>query len=157
MIQQNILKYTVLFLIGIVPFFFSCETVTTVTEDPVVAVAVEAPPISIEVVTIYFDANSPVISADAEQQLDALDALLKQNIASINTITITGHAAFAGTEQWRKLLSEQRGENIANYIMNKGIDSTLIAIIAKSANEPVTSNDTRDGRALNRRVTIVVE
>ena len=54
-------------------------------------------------------------------------------------------------------LSGARASAVARYLMTRDIAERRLTVVAHAANKPVATNDTPQGRALNRRVVIVVE
>jgi len=66
--------------------------------------------------------------------------------------TLSGHADSTGDASYNMGLSKRRAESVKKYLVGKGIAAERIATQAFGENNPVASNNTRDGRALNRRV-----
>jgi len=54
-------------------------------------------------------------------------------------------------------LSSARASAVARYLMTRDVAERRITVVAHAANKPIATNDTPQGRALNRRVVIVVE
>ncbi len=72
------------------------------------------------------------------------------------TITITGHTDAEGAKNYNQKLSERRAESVATEIkplLPKGVD---VATEGKGETEPIASNDSDEGKAKNRRVTITI-
>ena len=56
------------------------------------------------------------------------------------------------------MLSERRAQAIADYLQSQNkVSDTEIEVVGMGESNPVASNDTREGRALNRRVDILFE
>jgi len=55
-----------------------------------------------------------------------------------------------------QVLSEKRAQSVAQVLMAKGVDSTRLQVAGMGDKQPVASNDSPQGRALNRRVEIEV-
>jgi len=53
-------------------------------------------------------------------------------------------------------LSEQRADTVRNYLVDQGVTGTRIASIGYGETRPKATNDTPEGRQLNRRVEIHV-
>jgi flagellar motor protein MotB len=53
-------------------------------------------------------------------------------------------------------LSEKRAQTVAQYMISQGVKPNLIAYQGKGDQDPVATNDTREGRAANRRVEITL-
>ena len=62
------------------------------------------------------------------------------------------HTDSRGSDQYNFRLSDDRARSCMNYILSKGIDSTRISSKGYGETVPVATNDTDEGRQLNRRV-----
>lgn len=71
-------------------------------------------------------------------------------------IEVSGHTDNVGTEASNQLLSQNRAKAVADYLIQKGIASTRISYKGYGSTKPITTNDTEDGRAKNRRVELKV-
>jgi OOP family OmpA-OmpF porin len=68
-------------------------------------------------------------------------------------VTIAGYTDSIGTEQYNQGLSERRAQIVYDYLTSHGIsEDQLEGPVGHGENDPVASNDTKDGRARNRRV-----
>ena len=67
-------------------------------------------------------------------------------------INILGHADALGSDTYNLKLSLDRAQSVKNYLVVNGIDENLIFVTALGESSPIANNDTREGRALNRRV-----
>ena len=70
---------------------------------------------------------------------------------------LTGHRIrerdFSGRNQ---TLSEKRAKSVYDYLMMQGVSTDRMVYEGKGIHDPVASNDTPEGRSLNRRVEIVI-
>lgn len=71
-------------------------------------------------------------------------------------ISIEGFTDSRGSEEGNQLLSEKRADAVRKYLVEKGIDEALLSATGKGASNPIGDNDTAEGRAMNRRVEIVI-
>ena len=62
-----------------------------------------------------------------------------------------------GTQAYNLGLSESRARSVADTLEREGIEASRIATIGYGKENPITSNDTEEGRAQNRRVEIIEE
>ncbi len=69
-------------------------------------------------------------------------------------LQIIGHTDISGHPTYNLLLSENRAKSIQRYFLRKGISNVGFMIQGVGSDKPITSNDTREGRKLNRRVEI---
>lgn len=71
-------------------------------------------------------------------------------------IRLEGHTDNVGSEDKNQLLSEQRAQAVRNYLLSKGIQSDRIVVIGLGQKQPIESNATPEGRAMNRRTEVHV-
>jgi outer membrane protein OmpA-like peptidoglycan-associated protein len=105
---------------------------------------------------VLFDFNKADLKADA---MKMLETFFKNNEdkRTIDSIYIEGHTDSVGSDTRNILLSQQRSESVKNWLMNNNITAhDKIAVHAFGRTRPITSNKTPAGRALNRRVEIIV-
>jgi OmpA-OmpF porin, OOP family len=72
-------------------------------------------------------------------------------------ITIEGHTDAVGKPAKNKELSESRAEAVANYLSANGIEKQKITTVGYGFEKPIASNKTKEGRAQNRRVDVILE
>lgn len=71
-------------------------------------------------------------------------------------IEVEGHTDNVGSDTYNLALSQERADAVATYILQKGIAADRLTTTGYGAAEPIASNDTEEGRALNRRTAITV-
>ena len=98
--------------------------------------------------TVDFDKSK--ISEDAISILNVFIEELRGK--TYKMINILGHADALGSDTYNLKLSLDRAQSVKNYLVVNGIDENLIFITALGESSPIANNDTREGRALNRRV-----
>ena len=103
---------------------------------------------------IFFETGKAELKPESNFELEKLTAFLLDN-SNIN-IEISGHTDNVGGEQTNLKLSEDRANAVVNYLIKKAIPSNRL--IAKGYGETkfVATNDTDEGRQLNRRVEFVI-
>ncbi len=69
-------------------------------------------------------------------------------------IVVTGFADNSGSESMNLQLSEQRAQFVRQQLLEAGVAAERIAAVGKGENNPVSDNDTPEGRSKNRRVEI---
>lgn len=72
------------------------------------------------------------------------------------TIQVNGYTDNTGSNETNQKLSEQRADAVRTYLVQQGVSSGSITAHGLGESDPVAPNDTAEGRALNRRVEIVV-
>ena len=101
-----------------------------------------------------FDFDKSVLKPAGKETLDALVA----DVAKVNveTVIAVGHTDAIGTNSYNQALSIRRVEAVKAYLVSKGIPADQIKTEGRGEGQPVASNQTREGRAKNRRVEIEV-
>ena len=91
------------------------------------------------------------------EQLDSIYTILIEDTTA--TIQISGYADGRGSVEYNKILSDKRAKSCADYLIQKGIDSSRITFESFGACCPVemeliNGRDNEDGRSKNRRALI---
>jgi OmpA-OmpF porin, OOP family len=69
-------------------------------------------------------------------------------------VELSGHTDWIGTDAYNQGLSERRANTVKQYLVRKGVDGSRISTYAYGEGKPVATNETAEGRALNRRTEI---
>lgn len=101
-----------------------------------------------------FDTNSAALTDAGSSVMDSMFSALAE-YKGITGITVTGHTDSRGSEAHNMALSERRAQTIADAIQARYPDAR-INVVGMGEASPVQSNDTAEGRQLNRRVEIEV-
>lgn len=104
---------------------------------------------------VKFGSGATELSAEGEQRLTELVRELKEDNRNVY-VEIQGHTDATGSEANNERLGLQRAEVVRRYLYSQGVALSRMATISYGEDMPIASNDTRDGRASNRRVAIVV-
>ncbi|MCO6671652.1 OmpA family protein [Cutibacterium avidum] len=105
--------------------------------------------------SVLFAKDSDVVRPEG---LKVIDRAAKQLAAMkpSGAVTVTGYTDNLGTKEHGLDLSKRRAAAVAKVLGPKLPSGTKIATAGKGEADPVASNDTEEGRRLNRRVTITV-
>lgn len=98
---------------------------------------------------IYFDLNSAKLQAKSHGPLDELVKILKDN--PTYKLAIESHTDNSGSNAYNQKLSDNRSSSVLNYLVSKGIDASRLTAIGYGEERPIATNDTKEGRSLNRR------
>jgi len=105
---------------------------------------------------IYFASSSAVFEKSSLVVLDNFLEYLNEN-PNIK-LSIHGHTDNVGDDNSNQTLSEQRAKAVAEYLILMGLDnSRIVSTHGYGETKPVATNDTEEGRALNRRTEFVIE
>jgi OOP family OmpA-OmpF porin len=122
-------------------------TMTTTVADEIIIQA-----------ALLFAFDSAVLSDNAKAVLDERIAKYKGRGELTSNVKVIGHTDSTGPEEYNQQLSERRAKSVAEYLeQNTNITDDQIDAVGKGENEPKASNDTSEGRAINRRVIIILE
>lgn len=103
---------------------------------------------------IYFETNSATLQKQSFVSLQKLLDFLFYNPNII--IEINAHTDNIGSAESNAVLSLQRAQTVADYLIVKGIGKNRLLVKGFGAEFPVADNVTEEGRALNRRVNIKI-
>ncbi len=103
---------------------------------------------------ILFEFDSPALQASTKPYLDKVVLLMKR--VPNMTVEISGHTDNVGNADYNKKLSGQRAEAVRQYLIDGGISTERISAQGLGADTPLVSNDTKEGRAQNRRVELKI-
>jgi outer membrane protein OmpA-like peptidoglycan-associated protein len=103
---------------------------------------------------ILFAYDSSTLQPQAKTNIYKLANILKKYPDS--NILIAGHTDSDGAEQYNQALSERRAKAVSDYTLMQGVSSSRLSIIGLGENEPIATNNTVEGKQLNRRVEIAI-
>ncbi|MDY0022357.1 OmpA family protein [Arenimonas caeni] len=113
-------------------------------------------PLTIDLKGVNFDFDKDTLRPDAVAILDEAVSIL-QKYPQLR-VEVAGHTDSIGTEQYNQGLSERRAAAVYNFLTGKGIDaSRLVGPNGFGESRPIDTNDTREGRARNRRTELNVQ
>ena len=105
----------------------------------------------IEELAIHFGAGESEALKDEQDKITKVFNWL--NEIPFYSLYIYGHSDDIGTEETNMKKSLDRAVNIKSELVQRGIDEDKLIAIGLGNSKPVTTNETVEGRALNRRVT----
>jgi outer membrane protein OmpA-like peptidoglycan-associated protein len=101
---------------------------------------------------IHFDFDKATLKPGSEKVLIEMVKLMRKY--SRLCVEIQGHTDSVGTRSYNLGLSERRAAAVKSFLILYGIAATRMTIKGYGPDKPVASNNTEDGRALNRRVEL---
>ncbi|TCD12821.1 OmpA family protein [Pedobacter frigidisoli] len=104
---------------------------------------------------IQFEFNSFVLKTSSFAILDQAVAEMKK--APNTKFILNGHSSAEGTPEHNLSLSVDRANAVKSYFVNAGINAANFTIVGHGEKEPITSNDSEEGRVMNRRTEIKVQ
>ena len=101
---------------------------------------------------VTFDHDSDAVRPGLYNELDRIaQVMIKYPQTSI---LVAGHTDSTGSTQYNQKLSERRAVSVKNILVQRGVQQYRITTVAYGENQPVATNDTAEGRQMNRRVEI---
>ena len=104
---------------------------------------------------VKFPVNRHELSKEAEDKLMDFAGRLKGENKNVY-LEIQGHTDATGANEYNYKLGEARAEAVRRFLSKQGIALNRMSTISYGKDEPVDSNKTKDGRAKNRRVVVIV-
>jgi outer membrane protein OmpA-like peptidoglycan-associated protein len=103
---------------------------------------------------VLFDTGSYTLKPAAREKLAKISGILLGHPGL--TLQIEGHTDSVGSDEFNQQLSERRADTVRDFLAEQGVPASAITARGFGKTQPVASNDTPDGRQLNRRVELVV-
>ena len=98
---------------------------------------------------IFFEFNKYDLKSNSYAELNKVLAFMLHNPHI--QIEIGGHTDNVGAKEFNKTLSTNRAKSVYNYLISNGIEASKLSYKGYDFSMPIASNDTEEGRALNRR------
>lgn len=99
---------------------------------------------------IRFETGKATLLSSSYRVLDQIATIL--NRYPDYRVSIAGHTDSVGSAESNLTLSEERAKSCYNYLLTRGFNPDRMSFIGYGETQPISSNRTREGRRLNRRV-----
>jgi len=67
---------------------------------------------------------------------------------------VGGHTDAIGSDSYNMRLSKQRAQAVVDYLVSQGVGRSNLTMVGYGERNPIATNDTDEGRSMNRRVEI---
>ena len=104
---------------------------------------------------VYFESGKAEVLRRSHLLLDNVARVLASHPA-LAVVEVRGHTDDRGGDELNMRLSQKRAESVVAYLVGKGVAGDRLRAVGRGEGEPVYDNDTRTGRAANRRVEFVI-
>jgi outer membrane protein OmpA-like peptidoglycan-associated protein len=101
---------------------------------------------------IFFELTSNELSPTAIEKLDRIYKILTKDLGA--KLTLNGYSDSSGDPSINQLISEVRANSVKSYLSGKGIKPSRMNAVGHGAQKFLVSNNSAEGRRLNRRVEI---
>jgi OOP family OmpA-OmpF porin len=134
---------------------YSTGALFEVRANAILVTRTETRTVGLEIDPLHFAFDSAELDATARAELDEAGVFLKSNPAAY--VVIEGYSDNTGPTEYNLQLSRRRVESAGNYLVESyGIEDERFVLYWHGPKNPVASNDTREGRAKNRRIEMAV-
>ncbi|WP_417875416.1 OmpA family protein [Winogradskyella sediminis] len=103
---------------------------------------------------VLFHFDKAELLEESIEELNQLHSHLKRNPNF--KVEIYGHTDAIGSKNRNQELSEQRAKAVADYLILQGLNTSRIESFGYGSSQPVSTNDTAEGKQQNRRVTFKI-
>ncbi len=104
---------------------------------------------------VLFTVDSAMLEGESQQTLQNVAVVL--NDFPKTAVVVQGFTDSTGSNEHNQALSERRADSVRTFLAGQQVDPSRMASIGYGEEHPVASNDTSEGRRLNRRVTILIK
>jgi len=103
---------------------------------------------------IFFDLDKATLRPESTAELNRLIKLM----ADVPTLKIelSGHTDSQGSDTYNQTLSEKRAKAVVDYLTNAGVSASRLVSAGYGETQPISTNETKEGRQLNRRTEFKV-
>ena len=103
---------------------------------------------------VEFKYNSMDLTSKSKKLLNNVAKVMKEH--SDYHYNIQGHTDNRGNDEYNLKLSARRAKKVKDYLVLKGVDSSILTTEGLGSLQPIATNDTKKGRLLNRRVVFEI-
>lgn len=103
---------------------------------------------------ILFDTDSYALKPETRDNLKELSPILLKY--DDTDVQILGHTDSTGPDDHNKILSDHRAGAVENFLVSQSVGAQRLETTGYGESDPIATNDTDEGRQLNRRVEVVI-
>lgn len=103
---------------------------------------------------VTFASNSSDLNGQFFSTLDSVATVLKEYNKTV--VEVAGHTDSTGADEYNRQLSMRRAQTVAGYLAGRGVKQERLLTVGGGEAYPVASNDTEQGKQLNRRVELTI-
>ena len=123
-------------------------------QSQMIQVTKDARGIILSMSDILFDVGKATLKTDLMTSLAKIAGIL--SVYQQFDVSIEGNTDNTGSEEFNMTLSQQRAENVMNFLVEQGIAANRLTAKGLGMTMPIADNDTKEGRQKNRRVDLVI-
>jgi outer membrane protein OmpA-like peptidoglycan-associated protein len=103
---------------------------------------------------VTFNTNEYTIRQDFYPVLDSVGQILYKY--KDTRLRVIGHTDSTGSADYNYSLSNRRATSVANHLAAGGVDQSRLIVQGMGPDQPIASNSTEAGKAMNRRVELQI-
>ena len=103
-----------------------------------------------------FDVDKADLKPQGKEQIKKYRDGAQAEMSRADKIRVTGHTDSTGSADYNQKLSMRRAEAVRDYLVSLGADRSKMEVSGMGEANPIADNKTREGRAQNRRVELIV-
>lgn len=104
---------------------------------------------------ILFETGRANLTADLKTSLAKIAGILL--VFKNSRVIVEGHTDNVGSEEYNQGLSEKRATNVMDFLIEQGVTPSRLTAVGYGLSRPIADNETKEGRAKNRRVDLIVQ
>lgn len=112
------------------------------------------PPATFVLTNIFFDTDEATLLPRSFRELNKLADLMKEHEGMV--IRINGHTDSDGGEDYNDELAVRRAAAVEAYLKTQEVPQRRLSVVGYGLHRPIATNDTEEGRQLNRRVEFTI-
>jgi outer membrane protein OmpA-like peptidoglycan-associated protein len=124
-------------------------------QSKLIQVTQDARGIILSMSDILFDVDKATLKPDLQTSLAKIAGIL--SVYQELDVSVEGHTDNTGTAEHNMKLSEQRAQNVLDFLVKQGIEGKRLSAKGYGMTMPVADNATKEGRQKNRRVDLVIK
>jgi len=105
---------------------------------------------------IIFERDSADLDEQGKELLKKNIATTKELMQRATFIEVVGHTDDKWETDYNMELSKKRAASVRDYLVSQGVDASKMVATGRGESMPIASNNTKAGRAQNRRVEILI-
>ncbi|HKU41794.1 MAG TPA: OmpA family protein [Polyangiales bacterium] len=106
--------------------------------------------------SVLFSSGRYELTGEAQRKLTMVAETVAPQ-ASSHDILVEGHTDSQGTPTSNQVLSESRARAVMDFLVSRGVPAQAITSVGIGQARPIADNSSADGRAINRRVEIIIK
>lgn len=124
-------------------------------QSKLIQVSQDARGIILSMSDILFDVDKATLKQDLKTSLAKVAGIL--TVYQQFNVSIEGNTDNTGSAEHNMKLSQQRADNVMNFLVKQGIDASRLTAKGLGMTMPIADNSTKEGRQKNRRVDLVIQ